>query len=121
MNKKIKDIIENEMDCLITDVDFIIKKEGSLQSLVNMLEASINNTNFCKGLRGESKSFFNLKTIDDIKRLYPNQESYGVSVSKGLLRFYVNDNLIHTKAVNYIEECTEVTPEMYKHIKTRKK
>tara|TARA_R110000744_G_scaffold215229_1_gene334089 strand:+ start:44 stop:403 length:360 start_codon:yes stop_codon:yes gene_type:complete len=83
--------------------------------------ASINNTNFCKGLRGKSKSFFNLKTIDDIKILYPNQESYGVSVSKGLLRFYVNDNLIHTKAVNYIEECTEVTPEMYKHIKTRKK
>ena len=33
----------------------------------------------------------------------------------------LNNNLIHTKAVDYIEECTEVTPEMYKHIKTRKK
>tara|TARA_R110000787_G_scaffold257957_1_gene363144 strand:- start:203 stop:508 length:306 start_codon:yes stop_codon:yes gene_type:complete len=44
MNEKIKEIIENEMDCLITDVDFVIKKEGSLQALVNMLEAAINYT-----------------------------------------------------------------------------
>lgn len=42
MNEKIKEIIENEMDCLITDVDFVIKKEGSLQALINMLEEAIN-------------------------------------------------------------------------------
>ena len=48
MNEKIKEIIENEMDCLITDVDFVIKKEGSLQALVNMLEAAINYTHCCK-------------------------------------------------------------------------
>tara|TARA_R110002049_G_scaffold255759_1_gene431249 strand:+ start:470 stop:718 length:249 start_codon:yes stop_codon:yes gene_type:complete len=48
MNEKIKEIIENEMDCLITDVDFVIKKEGSLQALVNMLEAAINYTHCCE-------------------------------------------------------------------------
>ena len=48
MNEKIKEIIENEMDCLITDVDFVIKKEGSLQALVNMLEAAINYTHSCE-------------------------------------------------------------------------
>jgi hypothetical protein len=68
----------------------------------------------------ESKSFFNLKTIADIKKIYPNQESYGVSVSKGLLKFYVNNNVIYTKAVNYFEECTEVAPEVYKQLKNRK-
>ena len=44
MYEKIKEIIENEMDCLITDVDFVIKKEGNLQALVNMLEVAINYT-----------------------------------------------------------------------------
>ena len=48
MDGKIKEIIENEMDCLITDVDFVIKKEGSLQALVNMLEVAINYTRCCK-------------------------------------------------------------------------
>jgi len=47
MDEKIKEIIENEMDCLITDVDFVIKKEGSLQALVNMLEVAIDYTNCC--------------------------------------------------------------------------
>ena len=50
MDGKIKEIIENEMDCLITDVDFVIKKEGSLQALVNMLEAAINYTRCCTQL-----------------------------------------------------------------------
>ena len=51
MDGKIKEIIENEMDCLITDVDFVIKKEGSLQALVNMLEAAINYTPCCTELK----------------------------------------------------------------------
>ena len=51
MDGKIKEIIENEMDCLITDVDFVIKKEGSLQALVNMLEAAINYTHSCTELK----------------------------------------------------------------------
>tara|TARA_R110000850_G_scaffold189867_1_gene315798 strand:- start:335 stop:664 length:330 start_codon:yes stop_codon:yes gene_type:complete len=50
MDEKIKEIIENEMDCLVTDVDFVIKKEGSLQALVNMLEAAINYTRCCDKL-----------------------------------------------------------------------
>ena len=53
MDGKIKEIIENEMDCLITDVDFVIKKEGSLQALVNMLEAAINYTRCCTELKCE--------------------------------------------------------------------
>lgn len=53
MNGKIKEIIENEMDCLITDVDFVIKKEGSLQALVNMLEEAINYTPCCTELPNE--------------------------------------------------------------------
>tara|TARA_R110002153_G_scaffold111547_1_gene253283 strand:- start:420 stop:716 length:297 start_codon:yes stop_codon:yes gene_type:complete len=51
MDGKIKDIIENEMDCLITDVDFVIKKEGNLQTLVNMLEEAINYTRCCTELK----------------------------------------------------------------------
>lgn len=50
-------------------------------------------------LRRESKSFTDLKTIADIQRLYPNQESYGVSVSDGLQKFYVNNEVIYTKAL----------------------
>ena len=50
MDEKIKEIIENEMDCLVTDVDFVIKKEGSLQALVNMLEEAINYTRCCTEL-----------------------------------------------------------------------
>ena len=59
MDEKIKDIIENEMDCLITDVDFVIKKEGSLQALVNMLEVAINYTHSCTELQAieELKDF----------------------------------------------------------------
>ena len=53
MNEKIKEIIENEMDCLITDVDFVIKKEGNLQALVNMLEVAINYTHSCTELKGK--------------------------------------------------------------------
>ena len=59
MYEKIKEIIENEMDCLITDVDFVIKKEGSLQALVNMLEVAINYTHSCTELQAieELKDF----------------------------------------------------------------
>ena len=59
MDEKIKDIIENEMDCLVTDVDFVIKKEGSLQALVNMLEVAINYTHSCTELQAieELKDF----------------------------------------------------------------
>ena len=58
MDKKIKEIIENEMDCLITDVDFVIKKEGSLQALVNMLEVAINYTRCCTELKDKEEQAF---------------------------------------------------------------
>mgnify|MGYP003671531689 CR=1 FL=1 len=59
MNEKIKEIIENEMDCLITDVDFVIKKEGNLQALVNMLEVAINYTHSCTELKDKEVLTFN--------------------------------------------------------------
>ena len=58
MDKKIKEIIENEMDCLITDVDFVIKKEGSLQALVNMLEEAINYTRCSLQLKSKKAPTF---------------------------------------------------------------
>ena len=55
---KVKEIIENEMDCLITDVDFVIKKEGSLQALVNMLEEAINFIPCCTELKDNKELTF---------------------------------------------------------------
>ena len=70
MDEKIKDIIENEMDCLITDVDFVIKKEGSLQALVNMLEVAINYTHCSTQLKDKEVPNFdgwlrNFKKTED--------------------------------------------------------
>jgi len=74
MDEKIKEIIENEMSCLITDVDFVIKKEGSLQALVNMLEKAINYTRCCETLKvGDIPTFkqwLKLKKIPKIDNLY---------------------------------------------------
>ena len=64
MNEKIKEIIENEMDCLITDVDFVIKKEGSLQALVNMLEVAINYTR-CSAQLKDKKTITINKWMED--------------------------------------------------------
>ena len=81
MEKKIKDIIENEMDCLITDVDFVIKKEGNLQALVNMLEVAINYTHSCTELKDKEvltfKEFvktFIKTTVHNETYFYKNDE-----------------------------------------------
>ena len=76
---------------------------SSIQDLVEELaEYKVKNIEVIRcstQLRRESKSFTDLKTIADIQRLYPNQESYGVSVSDGLQKFYVNNEVIYTKAL----------------------
>ena len=66
---------------------------------IEKLYEAINYTHCSTQLKRESKSFTNLKTIADIQRLYPNQESYGVSISDGLQKFYVNNEVIYTKAL----------------------
>jgi len=64
------------------------------------LTEAMNYTTCSEQLSRKSKSFTNLKTIADIQRLYPNQKSYGMSASSGLLKFYVNNKVIHTKALD---------------------
>ena len=43
MKQEFREIIENEFDCLLHDVDFVIKKEGTLQSVINCMNQVKNN------------------------------------------------------------------------------
>ena len=73
--------------------------EMECKTFIEKLLEAINFTRCSTELRRESKSFLNLKTIADIKRLYPNEASYGVSVNSRVMKFYVNNKVIHTKAL----------------------
>lgn len=42
MTKDFKDIIEDEFDCLISDVDYVIKTEGRLQNIINCMNKALN-------------------------------------------------------------------------------
>jgi len=44
MRKEFKEIIENEFDCLVNDVDFVIKKEGNLETLLKCMEQAFSLT-----------------------------------------------------------------------------
>jgi len=41
MKKGFKEIIENEFDCLIDDVDFVILEEGNLQNVINCMNQAL--------------------------------------------------------------------------------
>jgi|TARA_R110000744_G_scaffold316223_1_gene422918 hypothetical protein len=96
MDGKIKDIIENEMDCLITDVDFVIKKEGSLQALVNMLEEAINYARCCTELKGkEAMTFSQWIERFDFKPLGNKQYLRGITT--------IGFDVVREKYLNYIK------------------
>ena len=42
MEQGFKEIIEKEFDCLITDVDFVIKNEGNLQVLLKCMNQAFS-------------------------------------------------------------------------------
>ena len=103
MDRKIKEIIENEMDCLITDVDSVIKKEGSLQALVDMLEVAINYTPCSKTLNLNNITFFEFTRSFCIKDVNSDYWHY-----KGIRYNDLELDLVYNQYINELNKLTKL-------------
>lgn len=61
--------------------------------------AAINYTRCSTPLKHKSKSFFNVRNLADLKRLYPNKNSYNAKVCDGYIKYYVDEQLVITTAL----------------------
>ncbi len=76
-----------------------LKKDLAEQIFQIENDLAINYTRCSTPLKRESKSFFNVKNLADLKRLYPNKDSYNAKVCDGYIKYYVNDQLVITTAL----------------------
>jgi len=80
---------ENELyDRLITQLASFVRD----LKLIDVTHSSLP-------LRNESKSFFNVKNLADLKRLYPNGNLYTASLVDGYVKYFVDEKLVITKAL----------------------
>ena len=92
INKIVKDLPVKEMRSQMSDVEWF----GWFEEV---WDKAINYTHCSTPLKRESKSFFNVKNLADLKRLYPNRDSYNADVCDGYIKYYVDKQLVITNAL----------------------
>jgi len=97
MKNRIIEILNNNITESKNDYNKIYEKD--FDNLANELLEAINYTRCSTPLKRESKSFFNVKNLADLKRLYPNRDSYNAAVCDGYIKYYVDKQLVITTAL----------------------
>ena len=92
--KQIKTRVDSGTITTVNGTETLLSKQ-----IASMLEKAINYTRCSTLLKRESKSFFNVKNLADLKRLYPNRDSYNADVCDGYIKYYVDKQLVITTAL----------------------
>ena len=96
--KKSEEILEKHI--VLNDCIGYLGSDGRLyKAIIDALNEAINYTRCSTPLKRESKSFFNVKNLADLKRLYPNRDSYNADVCDGYIKYYVDNQLVITTAL----------------------
>lgn len=99
MNKEMNEIIERHGYNLKLEVGNAISKIEAKNIIENAINEAIDYAHSSLQLRNESKSFFNVKNLADLKRLYPNGQLYTASLVDGYVKYFVDEKLMITKAL----------------------
>ena len=83
-----KFVEQEALDLLISEVKRLEAENVKLKLLQSSLQ-----------LRNKSKSFLNIKTLADLRLLYPKQSSYRIKRDGEFLHYFVNNKLVFTKAL----------------------
>jgi len=94
-------LTKNELIGLIQytseEIDLIDVTEQDAESILKDYLEAINYAHSSSQLNEDNHLFSKIKTLADLRELYPNKKSYRIARDGGLIHYFVNDEKVFTK------------------------